>query len=33
MQVALKQIVVPPGQQLLVNDVSWQMYEKILEES
>lgn len=32
MQVALKQIVVPPGQQLLVKDVSWQMYENILEE-
>ncbi len=32
MQVALKQIIVPPGQQLLVKDVSWQMYENILEE-
>lgn len=32
MQVALKQIVVPPGQQLLLKDVSWQMYENILEE-
>lgn len=30
MQVALKQIVVPSGQQLLVKDVSWQMYENIL---
>lgn len=32
MQVALKQIFVPPGQQLLVKDVFWQMYENILEE-
>lgn len=32
MQVALKQLVVPPGQQLLLKDVSWQMYENILEE-
>lgn len=32
MQLALKQVVVPPGQQLLLKDVSWQMYEGILEE-
>ncbi|HIK12675.1 MAG TPA: Uma2 family endonuclease [Oscillatoriaceae cyanobacterium M33_DOE_052] len=32
MQVQLKQIVVPPGQQLLMTDISWQMYEQILEE-
>ena len=32
MQVQLKQIVVPPGQQLLITDVSWQMYQKLLEE-
>ncbi|KJH70563.1 Uma2 family endonuclease [Aliterella atlantica] len=32
MQVALKQVVVPPGQQLLLKDVSWQMYEGILKE-
>jgi Uma2 family endonuclease len=33
MQVQLKQIIVPPGQQLLMTDVSWQMYEQMLEES
>ncbi|NJL65139.1 MAG: Uma2 family endonuclease [Methylacidiphilales bacterium] len=32
MQVHLKQIVVPPGQQLLMTDVSWLMYEQLLEE-
>ncbi len=32
MQVQLKQIIVPPGQQLLMTDISWQMYEQILEE-
>lgn len=32
MQVQLKQIVVPPGQQLLMTDVSWLMYEQLLEE-
>ena len=32
MQVQLKQIVVPPGQQLLMTDVSWSMYEQLLEE-
>ena len=32
MQVQLKQIVVPPGQQLLMTDISWQMYEQMLEE-
>ncbi|MBO3462184.1 Uma2 family endonuclease [Aetokthonos hydrillicola Thurmond2011] len=32
MQVELKQIVVPPGQQLLMTDVSWLMYEQMLEE-
>ena len=32
MQVLLEQIIVPPGEQLLMTDVSWQMYEKILEE-
>jgi len=32
MQVQLKQIIVPPGQQLLITDVSWQMYEQLLEE-
>ncbi|WP_019498099.1 Uma2 family endonuclease [Pseudanabaena sp. PCC 6802] len=32
MQVALKQIVVPSGEKLLMKDVSWQMYEQILDE-
>ena len=32
MQVQLEQIVVPPGQQLLMTDVSWQAYEQLLEE-
>ncbi|MEO0839594.1 MAG: Uma2 family endonuclease [Cyanobacteria bacterium J06643_5] len=32
MQVQLKQIVVPPGQQLIMTDVSWLMYEQLLEE-
>ena len=32
MQVQLKQIIVPPGQQLLMTDVGWQMYEQLLEE-
>jgi len=30
MQVAIKQIVVPPGNQLLLKDVSWQQYQEIL---
>ncbi|MDB9314776.1 Uma2 family endonuclease [Spirulina sp. CS-785/01] len=32
MQVQLQQIVVSPGQQLLMTDVSWSMYEQLLEE-
>ena len=32
MQVLLEQIIGPPGEQLLMTDVSWQMYEEILEE-
>jgi len=32
MQVQLDQIIVSPGQQLLLTDVSWQMYEQLLEE-
>jgi Uma2 family endonuclease len=32
MQVQLQQIVVSPGQQLLMTDVSWLMYEQLLEE-
>lgn len=32
MQVQLEQIVVPPGQQLIMTDVSWLMYEQLLEE-
>jgi Uma2 family endonuclease len=30
MQVAFQQIVVPPGKQLLLKDVSWQQYQEIL---
>ncbi|WP_017660847.1 Uma2 family endonuclease [Baaleninema simplex] len=32
LQVSLKQIVLSPGQQLVMTDVTWQMYERILEE-
>ena len=32
MQVALEKIVVKPGQQLLLQDISWQDFEEILEE-
>lgn len=32
MQLALNQLIVPPGHQLLLKDVSWQMFENILEE-
>jgi Uma2 family endonuclease len=32
MQVQLKQIIVPPGQQIIMTDISWQMYEQMLEE-
>ncbi len=32
MQVQLEQILVPPGQQLIMTDVSWLMYEQLLEE-
>ena len=32
MQLALKQIIVQPGQQLLLQDISWQQFEAILEE-
>ncbi|MGC9503326.1 Uma2 family endonuclease [Baaleninema sp.] len=32
LQVSLKQIVLSPGQQLVMTDVNWQMYERILEE-
>ena len=32
MQMELKQLIVPPGNQVLLKDVSWQMYEKILDE-
>ena len=32
MQVQLKQIVVPPGQQIIMTDITWQMYEQMLEE-
>ncbi|MDJ1172740.1 Uma2 family endonuclease [Roseofilum capinflatum] len=32
MQVTLEQLVIPPGRQLLMKDISWQMYEDLLEE-
>lgn len=32
MQLELNQIIVPPGHQLLLKNVNWQMFEKILEE-
>ncbi len=32
MQVQLKQIIISPGQQLLMTDISWEMYEQLLEE-
>jgi len=32
MQIQLQQIIIPPGQQLLMTNVSWQMYEQLLEE-
>lgn len=32
MQLALKQIIVPPGSQLLLKDVSWQQFETLLDE-
>ena len=32
MQLELNQLIVPPGHQLLLRDVSWQMFENILEE-
>lgn len=30
MQVQLQQIIIPPGQQILMTDISWEMYEQIL---
>ena len=30
MQLELNQLIVPPGHQLLLKDVSWQMFENIL---
>lgn len=32
MQVGFKQLVVSPGNQLLIKDVSWQIYEQILDD-
>ena len=32
MQLALKQIIVPPGHQVLLKDISWQHFETILDE-
>lgn len=31
MQVTFEQLVIPPGRQLLMKDISWQMYEDLLE--
>ena len=32
MQLALEQIIVPPGHQVLLKDISWQQFETILDE-
>jgi Uma2 family endonuclease len=32
MQLELNQLIIPPGHQLLLKNVSWQMFERILEE-
>ncbi|WP_017302752.1 Uma2 family endonuclease [Spirulina subsalsa] len=32
MQVTFEQLVIPPGRQLLMKDISWQMYEDLLED-
>ena len=32
MQVTLEQLVITPGQQLVMKDISWQMYEDLLED-
>jgi hypothetical protein len=32
MQVQLEKIIISPGQQLLIADVSWEMYEQLLAE-
>ena len=32
MQIELKQVIVPPGQRLLLKDINWQQFEAILEE-
>ncbi|PMB54169.1 hypothetical protein CEN39_00440 [Fischerella thermalis CCMEE 5201] len=32
MQLALQQLIIPPGHQLLIKDVSWQTYKRILKE-
>lgn len=32
MTVKIKQLIVPPGHQLLITDISWSMYEEFLEE-
>jgi len=32
MHFLLRQLIVPPGQQLIITDVSWLMYEQLLEE-
>lgn len=32
MQLELNQLIVPPGHQLLLKNISWQEFERILEE-
>jgi Uma2 family endonuclease len=32
MQVDIQKLVIPPGQQILIKDVSWKMYEDLLED-
>lgn len=32
MEISLKQLVVPPGSQLLIKEISWKIYEQILED-
>ncbi len=32
MQVSIQQLVIPPGQQLLMKDITWQMYENLLDD-
>lgn len=32
MQVNIQQLVISPGQQLLLKDITWQMYENLLDD-